>query len=106
MATAEFPGPDFGIIDPTPAMIEECWRVFWLPLIRDEDGRVSMAKLKGELFDARHLVMTAPKVYRLVTGGLTDNPCASYKGIAAAFQKHVARACDIAVNEALQRRER
>ena len=98
----EFAHKSFAVLDRDEAEVQRVFRDFWLPLI-SVDGKVSLAKLKGELFEMHHLIMTAPKVYRLVTGGATDDPCASFEGIEAAYERHLAAACDVAVNEALRR---
>lgn len=82
----------------SPAEVERVWRDFWLPAFveeeEDDDGRrrrrLNLQKMKGELFDMHHLVMNAPKVYRHVTGGATDDPCASAEGIIAMADHRVA----------------
>lgn len=64
---------------PTLADVERVWRDYWGPMVA-EGG---LPRLKGELYDAHHLVNEARKVYRHVTGGLTDDLAASGEGIIA-----------------------
>ena len=78
---------------PAPAEIERIWRTFWLPAITT-NRRFDPAKLKAELYDAHHLIMEAPKVYRHVTGGMCDDPCASAEGINAMADKRIGAAFD------------
>ena len=75
---------------PSREDVERVWREFWVPLLRDE-GRVSLARLKGELYDCHHLIMAAPRVYRHVTGGLLEDPTASAEAVTALADQHVGR---------------
>src|SRR5690606_39517010 len=63
--------------------IERVWQTYWLPTLRGEDGKVSLERLKAELYDAYFLVDQARRVYHHVTGGLTDDLTASADGIIA-----------------------
>lgn len=72
------------------AEIERIWTTFWLPSLRGEDGKVSLEKLKGELYDCHHLIMAAPQVYHHVTGGVTDDPTASAEAIIRLAEKRFA----------------
>lgn len=67
---------------PSPSEVERVFRSYWLPLL-SEGGKISIERLKGELFDSWHLVNEARRVYRHVTGGVTDDLTASADGIIA-----------------------
>jgi hypothetical protein len=103
MATnEEYPGtgpegahPSFVLDVPSQEGVEEVWRTYWAPLV--EDG--GLARLKGELYDYFHLVTEARKVYRHVTGGLTDDLTASAEGIIALADNRVGE-----LTEALRQR--
>jgi hypothetical protein len=57
-----------------PDPVEDLWRTYWLPLITDGGQHApSLLRIKGELFDAFHLIDRARAVYRHVTGGATDD---------------------------------
>lgn len=75
---------------PTAEAIDRIWLDYWVPLLRGEDGAMSLERLKAELYDAYHLVTEARKVYRHVTGGLTDDLTASAEGIIAISDQRVA----------------
>lgn len=70
--------------------VEHVWRTYWLPIIAPE-GRLSIERLKGELFDAYFLVDNARNVYHHVTGGTTDDLTASAEGIIAMAERQVER---------------
>ena len=63
----------------SPDDVERVWVGYWAPLLA-EGGT---GRLKGELYDAWFLVNQARQVYRHITGGLTDDLCASAEGIIA-----------------------
>jgi hypothetical protein len=79
---------------PDEEKIERNWRAYWLPLLLDASGKISLRKLKGELYDAFHLVNESRKVYRHVTGGVTDDLTASAEGIIAMADRQVERRLD------------
>lgn len=66
----------------TEKAVERVWRAYWLPMLV-HDGKLVLERLKGELFDAWHLVNEARRVYHHVTGGVTDDLTASADGIIA-----------------------
>ena len=80
--------------DCSPKAVEEVWVRYWAPILA-EGG---MARLKGELFDAYHLVNEARQVYRHATGGLCDDLCASAEGIIAMDGERVARLTEALTN--------
>lgn len=79
----------FRLYLPEPGEIERVWQDYWVPTLRGEDGKVSLERLKAELFDAYFLVDQARRVYHHVTGGLTDDLTASSDGIIALADKRV-----------------
>lgn len=90
------PGPEFAhhslVVDtPDRTAVERVFRAYWLPLLQNEHGQISVEKLKGELYDAWHLVNEARKVYRHITGGVTDDLTASADGIIAMAERQVER---------------
>ena len=78
MAT-EYPHDSLEQVQATPDAIEALWTSYWAPLLK-EGGAGSV---KAELFEYYHLVNAARLVYRHVTGGVTDDLCASGEGIIA-----------------------
>lgn len=79
------------VIDaPSKDQVERLWRAYWMPLLM-VDGRISMPKLKGELYDAYFLVDNARRVYHHVTAGATDRLTASAEGIIAMAERVVER---------------
>jgi hypothetical protein len=103
MSRPEGAHPSFDGRPPTAAEVEHIWQTFWLPAVT-EDGRVSLPKLKGELYCAWYLIKQAPLVYHHVTGGLTDDPCASAEAITAAADRHLARAVEAGIDALLRKR--
>lgn len=85
--------------------IERVWREFWLPALRS-NGSFDIDKLKAELYDAHHLIMEAPKIYRWATGGMCDDPCASAEGIIAMAEKKRADAVKVATDPVYTERNR
>ena len=85
-------GPDSGpeLLLGTSDAVEQVWVRYWAPLLSGG----GLAALKGELFDAWHLVNEARKVYRHCTGGLCDDLTASADGIIAADGARVALLTD------------
>ena len=79
----------FDPVVPTSTEVERVWREYWLPLLRRADGRLNVGQLKGELYDAWHLVNEARAVYRHVTGGTCDDLTASAEGIIASAEHAV-----------------
>lgn len=72
---------------PAPEEVERVWASYWAPLLQNG----GIAVLKGELYDAWHLVNEARKVYRHATGGLCDDLAASAEGIIAMDEARVGR---------------
>lgn len=79
----------FRLHAPAEDEIERVWRNYWLPTLRGEDGKVSLERLKAELYDAYYLVDQARRVYHHVTGGLTDDLTASADGIIALADRRI-----------------
>lgn len=77
--------PSLALDTPTADEVERVWRTYWAPIV--ESG--GLAALKGELYDYFRLVDNARQVYRHVTGGLTDDLCASSEGIIAMADRRV-----------------
>jgi hypothetical protein len=92
--------------------IEVVWREYWRGLFMlsgpgdehlagakldaalimlEKRGLLNLAALKAELYDAYFLVDNARKVYRHVTGGLTDDLTASAEGVIAMADRRVWR---------------
>jgi hypothetical protein len=84
----EFAHPSLVIDTPDRKAVERVFRAYWLPLLT-EGGKISIEKLKGELYDAWFLVNEARRVYRHVTGGVTDDLTASADGIIAMAERQV-----------------
>lgn len=93
-----------------PEDVERVWREFWFPALAKKGLRdgftFSIEALKAELYDAYHLIMEAPKVYRHVTGGMCDDPCASAEGINAMADEKRAKAIEIALDPVYNERNR
>jgi hypothetical protein len=68
------------LVQPTQEEIDRVFVEEWVPLLT-EGGRLSLEKLKRELYDLHFLCENARVVYRTVTDGLTDNLTASAEGI-------------------------
>lgn len=79
----------FRLHTPAEDEIERVWQTYWLPTLRGEDGKVSLERLKAELYDAYFLVDQARRVYHHVTGGLTDDLTASADGIIALADRRI-----------------
>lgn len=79
----------FRLHAPAEDEIERVWQTYWLPTLRGEDGKVSLERLKAELYDACFLVDQARRVYHHVTGGLTDDLTASADGIIALADRRI-----------------
>lgn len=100
----EYAAATFEAVAPTDTRVERVWREYWLPLLRDPvTGRLNVAQLKGELYDAWHLVNEARAVYRHVTGGLCDDLTASAEGIIASAEHAVRLRVERAVERELAR---
>ena len=104
--TPSGPGPEFAhrslVIDtPDRSAVERVWRAYWMPLLM-EGGTISLEKLKGELYDSWFLVDNARRVYRHVTGGVTDDLTASADGIIAMAERQTEKRLD-ALREKLTR---
>ena len=83
---------------PDPREVQRVFSTYWFPLLKGEAGGFNFDRLKGELYDAWFLVNEARKVYRHVTGNLTDDLTASAEGIIALAERHVARRIYAAVH--------
>ena len=97
-------GPDdahatFVTHSPDPREVQGVFATYWMPLLKGEGGGFSMAKLKGELYDAWFLVNEARKVYRHVTGGLHDDLTASAEGVIELAERAVQRRIYAAVHK-------
>ena len=79
--------PSLTLDVPDQEEVERVWRTYWLPIVK-EGG---LPRLKGELYDFHRLVDNARAVYRHVTGGMTDDLCASSEGIIAMADRRVAQ---------------
>ena len=80
-------GSPLQALSATQEEVEAVWVRYWAPIL-SEGG---IGRLKGELYDAWHLVNEARKVYRHATGGLCDDLCASAEGIIAMDEARVGR---------------
>lgn len=85
MAQADGAHPSLRLDTPTQADVERVWAEYWAPMFR-EGG---LPQIKGEMYDYWHLVNEARKVYRHVTGGMTDTLTASGEGIIALADRRV-----------------
>lgn len=83
---------------PDPREVQRVFSTYWMPLLKGEGTAFNVDRLKGELYDAWFLVNEARKVYRHVTGNLTDDLTASAEGIIALAERHVARRIYTAVH--------
>ena len=82
---------------PSDEEVERLWKTYWLPkLMKGSEGvddatAVSMgifAEMKAILYEYYWLVQNARKVYKHVTGGITEDLTVSHEGIIAAAEHY------------------
>lgn len=83
---------------PDPREVQRVFSSYWMPLLKAKAGGFNLELLKGELYDAWFLVNESRKVYRHVTGGLTDDLTASAEGIIELADRQIQRRIYAAVH--------
>ena len=98
-----------GYVRPQKELVERAWVEEVLPAVTivDEKGRtrISIEKLKGEMYDLLWARDTAQKVYHTLTGGITANLTISSEGIIAMVERVIEDRIEQAVAFALARRD-